>query len=210
MEHLAALRAAIDVLQVPSRLQHTRSRSLPVGVSLLLEIAAGNEASLKAGALAVGSTEAITKSAAIFFIEQVLLSGDSNSYRVLGANRDDSREHLRRNMALLMHWLHPDRANADRAVLTHRVANAWENLKTEEQRARYDSKLADAARRVAGHGSLKPKRTTAQAAKLQRERLVKASVKIPFLQSRGARTGSRSLRFGLLRGLRHLIDKLQR
>lgn len=209
MEHLAALRAAIDVLQVPSRLPKMRNRSLPAGVVLLLEIAAGNEAALEIAARGAECSKGLAKSAAIFFIEQVLLFADSDSYRVLGAQNDAPREHLRRNMALLMRWLHPDSANADRAALALRVTSAWEKLKTDDQRAYYDDILARSSRRVSDTSS-KEKLSASKRAQLQRERLLKAGVKAKFLTPEGMRPAGRRQGGNILRELQSLFDKLRK
>ncbi len=210
MEQLAALRAALDVLQVPSRLHQMRSRSLPAGIPLLLEIAAGDDAALKSGSRAVECTEALAKSAAIFFIEQVLLSDDSDCYRVLGAQPDDTREHLRRNMALLMRWLHPDRANADRATLTRRVSAAWEKLKSEDHRSRYDGARANAVGGAKATALPTKQSSKSQSFRSKREQLLKAGVQARFLKPDGARSGNRRSNFGFLRKLQTLFDKLHK
>jgi curved DNA-binding protein CbpA len=50
----------------------------------------------------------------------------------------DSSE-LRRNMALLLRWLHPDRTqNGGHSVFVQRVTRAWNDLKSDERRATYD------------------------------------------------------------------------
>ncbi len=186
-----------------------RSRSLPPGVVLLLEIAAGNEAALDYGARAVGCTHALAKSASIFFIEQVLLVADSDSYRVLGVQQDAPREQLRRNMALLMRWLHPDSANADRTALALRVTAAWEKLKNDDQRAHYDSSLARNPRRVSA-ASASERLSKSQKAKLQRERLLKAGVKARFLMPAEARPMGRRYGMTILRDLQSFLDKWRR
>ena len=43
-------------------------------------------------------------------------------------------------MALLMKWLHPDAArDGEQSVFAARIAAAWNNLKTPDRRAAYDS-----------------------------------------------------------------------
>jgi hypothetical protein len=86
-----------------------------------------------------GRSAKFLREAAAFFIEQVLLHPEADSYRVLGAGGKASNEELRRNMALLLRWLHPDRSSEGmRTVFASRVTNAWNNLKTPERRAAYD------------------------------------------------------------------------
>ena len=77
--------------------------------------------------------------AAAFFIEQILFAPDADSYRVLGANSQANAAELRRNVALLLKWLHPDvDQSGDRSVFVGRVTTAWNNIKTPERRAAYD------------------------------------------------------------------------
>ena len=103
-----ALRIALDLRNVPSLVRHVRSEPLPEGVLLLLQVAAGDLwAEQKALALVDRSLEEI-REASRFFIEQILFAPESNSYRVLGAAPDVPPAELRRNMVLLMRWLHPD------------------------------------------------------------------------------------------------------
>ena len=48
------------------------------------------------------------REAAGFFVEQILLFPGADSYRVLGASPEATNRELRRNMSLLLRWLHPD------------------------------------------------------------------------------------------------------
>src|SRR5882672_4991890 len=104
----AALKIALDLVRVPWRVRFLKAEKLPQGVALLLCIAAGDA---EAEAAAVGMTDRPRESvheAATFFIEQILLCPEADSYRVLGASQDADSVELRRNMALLTRWLHPD------------------------------------------------------------------------------------------------------
>ena len=88
--------------------------------------------------LKAGPRETVREAAA-FFLEQVLLHADADSYRVLGATREASYAELRRNMTLLLQWLHPDLDRREaRSVFAARVTRAWNDLKTPERRAAYD------------------------------------------------------------------------
>ena len=79
------------------------------------------------------------RKASAFFIEQILLDPEADSYRVLGADRSATASELRRNMALLLRWLHPDMdRRGTRSMFAGRVTGAWETLKTPERRAAYD------------------------------------------------------------------------
>jgi hypothetical protein len=149
----AALRIALDLVRVPWRVRLLKAERLPQGVPLLLRIAAGDR---DAEVEAVGMTDrpaAAVREAATFFIEQILLCPEADSYRVLGASIDADSGELRRNMALLTRWLHPDMdRHGERAVFVGRVTKAWNDLKTPERRAAYDERkrLQRAANSVNG------------------------------------------------------------
>lgn len=139
-----AVRAAIDLLHVPSRVRLQRHAPLPDGVVDLLKIATGDVDAEQIVAAELGREPATVRSAASFYIEQILLNADADSYRVLGASPDASAVELRRNMAMLISWLHPDKMSEDqRSVFAARVTKAWDNLKTPERRTEYDKQLAD-------------------------------------------------------------------
>ena len=149
MKETAALRTALDLLHMPTQIRHIRKAPLPPGLPDLLRIAAGDDAALDEAAYAVRRPRDDVRQAAIFFIEQVLLAQDSDSYRVLGAAPDASNEDLRRNMALIMKYLHPDvDRGGERSLFAARVTAAWNDLKTPQKRARYDLRTGQ-ARRVA-------------------------------------------------------------
>jgi hypothetical protein len=152
MSDRAALRLAVELLHVPWRVRSVRAAPLPDGVQQLLEVAAGEAANAEAAATANGRSPDLVRQAATFFIEQVLLAPGTDSYRVLGATPAATTGDLRRNMALLMRWLHPDVARqGDQAVYAARIANAWNNLKTPERRAAYDAELQQSAASAAPH-----------------------------------------------------------
>jgi len=134
-----ALRVAIDLVHMPSRVRAIRSEPLPSGVDMLLCIAAGEDQAESAAMTSTGRSRDVIRKAAGFFIEQVLLCADADSYRVLGATSQATNAELRHNMALLMRWLHPDMdPEGRRSVFASRVTLAWNDLKTAERRATYD------------------------------------------------------------------------
>ena len=139
MGDAVALRLAINLLHFPSRVRSVRSAPLPDDVLVLLHIAAGDEEAIRAAVESVDRPCGVVQEAAAFFIEQVLFNPDADSYRVLGAKPETPYAELRRNMALLLKWLHPDRdRHGERAIFAKRVTRAWNSLKTEERRAVYD------------------------------------------------------------------------
>jgi len=116
-----------------------RTAPLPADVGTLLRIAAGDEEASRKAIEATRRSPKSVREAAAFYIEQILLHPDADSYRVLGARPNASTAELRRNMALLIRWLHPDQQNgAERSVFAVRVTRAWSELKTDEKRAAYD------------------------------------------------------------------------
>jgi curved DNA-binding protein CbpA len=113
---------------------------------LLLRIVAGEAEAEGTAITSTGRSRELIRQAAAFFIEQVLLHPNADSYRVLGADSQASNYELRHNMALLVKWLHPDRdPQGNRSVLANRVSRAWDDLKTPERRASYDESRRIAA-----------------------------------------------------------------
>lgn len=125
-----ALKVALDLLRMPSQVRVMRSAPLPPGVLLLLRLAASElEAEREAGKINSRTPDA-NREAAVFFIEQVLLASNSDSYRVLGLDDTATLTELRRHMAYLLKWLHPDLSrDPHKARLAQRVLIAWNELK---------------------------------------------------------------------------------
>lgn len=148
MSSAEALVAALTMLHYPHLTGRARESSLPKGVTFLLQVAAGEAEALSEAQALTGQTEKNLGKAAGFFVEQVLLSAVTDRYRVLGCDRKASNADLRRHMALIMKWLHPDIVGADspasgfdRSLYVNRVTEAWEALKTEDRRLAYDAVL---------------------------------------------------------------------
>ena len=138
MEHLTTVMMALDLLRTPSRVQLVRNAPLPNGVETLLRLAGGDETLTRETSAAIAVPPGVLKEAASFFIEQAMLFPDADAYRVLGTRRGATTAELRRNMALLLGWLHPDHGTDQRSVFTHRVTRAWNDVKSPERRAAYD------------------------------------------------------------------------
>jgi len=140
MREETSLELAVGLLQLPSRARALRDAPLPRDVDALLNIVAGEGRERADAARLTGLTETKVGDAASFYIEQILLHPDADSYRALGANAEATNDELRRNMALLLKWLHPDHeANSERTIYVGRVTNAWNNIKTAERRSAYDA-----------------------------------------------------------------------
>lgn len=135
-----ALRAAIDLMLMPSKARLFQRAPLPEQTGELLSIVAGDTDALARAAKSSGRAPEMVREAATFFVEQVLLHSESDCYRVLGGTAQCTTAELRRNMAMMMTWLHPDTdRGGDRSVFASRVTNAWDTLKTPERRAAYDA-----------------------------------------------------------------------
>lgn len=146
----AALEIALTLVEQPNAILWVNREPLPRGVSLLLEVAIGEAAALNAAQMMTARSHDVLQSAATVFIEQVLFTPTADSYRVLGAACNASRRQLRRHMALLVKWLHPDGFDQgsiyrgiDRSIFCHRVTQAWEDLKNDGRRAAYDRMSAE-------------------------------------------------------------------
>ena len=125
MNDVTALRVAIDLVRVPSRVRGVRAAPLPLHVDTVLRIAAGDDALETEAARIMEVSRQQVRKASEFFIEQILLHPGADSYRVLGADPHASTAELRRNMALLFRWLHPDiDRSGERSIFATRVTKA--------------------------------------------------------------------------------------
>jgi len=149
MRDAAALIAALSIMQDPVSSRLAKRSPLPRGMTFLLEVAAGEDDALEHARKLTGQSDEALRGATGFFVEQVLLARSASHYRVLGLARDADGRDLRRHMALLMKWVHPDTAShnaadktIDRSVFATRINEAWQTLKSEERRGAYDAALA--------------------------------------------------------------------
>ena len=159
----ATIWMALDLLQTPSSVKILRAAPLPPDVVTLLRIAAGDEEASSQAAAATRHSPKSIREAAAFYIEQILLHPEADHYRVLGVQPGASSAELRRNMALLIRWLHPDQKNgAERSVFVARVTRAWNELKNEDRRAAYDlDRRREFSRRAADRPKRHQKQTVA-------------------------------------------------
>jgi hypothetical protein len=147
----AAVKTAIDLMQLPGQTRHLRTMPLPDDVVVLLEIASGDEQATRHAADKVGRTTEMVREAAAFFIIQILFCPEADSYRVLGAKPEAPVGELRRNMRLLLRWLHPDlNPISERSIFAARVTRAWNDLKTPERRAAYFEQQRKGAQKKSG------------------------------------------------------------
>ena len=141
-QDIGAVRAALDLFAAPSRGRRFQSAALPEGMTLLLRIVADDQDAIEASAQRTRNSPRKLREAAAFYVEQILLAANSDSYRVLGARRNATPGELRRHLALLCKWLHSERCpELARSMFFLRITHAWNNLKTPERRADYDATL---------------------------------------------------------------------
>jgi hypothetical protein len=141
-----AIAAALGMLSYPRMAHKARRFPLPKGITFLLEIAAAEPDALRDAVSITGRSEPTLRKAAGFFIEQVMLDEKADYYRMLGASPSAPNEDIRRHMALIMRWLHPDLVmdherdgGFNRSLYANRVIAAWDALKSQSRRSAYDS-----------------------------------------------------------------------
>ena len=133
--------------------------SLPAGVGTLLKLAGGSEPDPASLVLAPADE---LRTAALFFIEQVLFRHGASHYQVLGLEPDATLEQVKEHHRLLMRAFHPDRENrADdwKDAFATRINLAYTTLRDADERRRYDASLQQPrppgvtlpVRRKAGH-----------------------------------------------------------
>jgi len=158
-----ALKAAVDLMHFPSQAALIRAGPLPEGMPILLRIAAGDLEATRLASASEGRSREMLREAVAFFLEQVLLHPDADSYRVLGAGNEASYAELRHNMSLLLRWLHPDLDRHEaRSVFAARVTIAWNDLKTPERRAAYDRAQRLALAEKSSSGTQRPRRAASR------------------------------------------------
>ena len=137
-----ALLEALALHRTPRARRPRADEPLPEGMSHLIRLAAGEESAFLAARGIAGETGETLREAARFYVQQVMFAPTSDSFRVLGVNRDADEPILREHYRWLVRWLHPDR-NPDEweALYADRVNQAWQDLRTPERRLQYESRL---------------------------------------------------------------------
>ncbi len=135
-----ALEQALALHATPGILPMLRERPLPRAVLLLIRIAAGDSEAVTSTTARTSETRQVVTDAAVLYIQQVMLHGTADSYRLLGARPESSDKTIKENYRWLMRWLHPDR-HPERweVVYSERVNRAWNSLNSEQRRRDYDA-----------------------------------------------------------------------
>lgn len=151
MNEASAVRAALQLLHMPSSVRFVREAPLPNDLVKVLQIAAREPEALASAEETTGRDGETLVAAARFYIEQVMWHPRADHFRLLGAPVGAATAILKRNLALLMTWLHPDSATPDSQYATHvsRITAAWNDLKTPERRQAYEALLEREAREAA-------------------------------------------------------------
>jgi hypothetical protein len=140
-----ALELALALLRAPGERHALRESALPSGIERLLTIAAGAEPDEVTVELArsLGESPERLREAAQFYAREVLFHRDADAYRALGVGPDAPSEQIKAHHRLLQLWLHPDRQRSeDDSVFAARVNIAWNRLRNDERRRKYDLELA--------------------------------------------------------------------
>lgn len=139
----AALSAALALHRTPELRFGLRASPLPGDVDLIMRLAAANQPLLDDTANEVDLSADTLLEAARFYLQQILLDPGLDAYRILGATPETSHEQLRKHHYWLQRWLHPDHnSGSPEAVFAGRLNWAWQQLRTDEARQRYDAERA--------------------------------------------------------------------
>jgi hypothetical protein len=119
---------ALDLARMPALAHSIEKPPLPADIFEVMRIAAGSPEVCQLASQATGQPPAVLIEAARFYLQQVLLRPDADSYRVLGLAPGASRELARCHMRCLLQWLHPDVNRDWDSVYAKRVLKAWREV----------------------------------------------------------------------------------
>ena len=140
-----AIEAVVDLMRFPALAPAIAGRPLPSDVSVVMRVAASQEAS-RAVAAPIGIPAEILQEAAKAYLKHALFYPGADCCRILGVTPTASREEARHHMQWLLSWLHPDKNRGWEAVYTSRVVAAWREFAA--------SKEAPQAMAAAGHSRI--------------------------------------------------------
>jgi hypothetical protein len=124
-----ALEAALALSRAPNMVRLLRRQPLPMGITLLLQIVAGDDRALKEATRLTGLNENDVTAVVELYILRVMLFRGASPRRVLGVEDGAERGQTRRHMGYLMGWLHPDKTgNTWRVAFSRRVLEAWRQV----------------------------------------------------------------------------------
>jgi hypothetical protein len=121
---------ALDLARMPALAQSIEKPPLPTDIFEVMRIATGSPEICQSASQVTGQPPAVLIEAARFYLQQMLLRPDADSYRVLGLPPGASRELARHHMQCLLQWLHPDVNRDWDSVYAKRVLKAWREVST--------------------------------------------------------------------------------
>jgi hypothetical protein len=125
MSGAQGINLALDLARMPALAHSIEKPPLPTDIFEVMRIAAGSPEACQLASRATGQPAAVLIEAARFYVQQVLLRPDADSYRVLGLPPGASRELARCHLRCLLQWLHPDVNRDWDSVYAERVLKAW-------------------------------------------------------------------------------------
>jgi len=129
VRHNQAVEAALALSRAPSLARLLRRQPLPTGITLLLQILAGDSQALNEAKRLTRLDENEIIDIVELYIFRVMLFRGASPRRILGAEDGDGRSQIRRHMGYLMAWLHPDKSgNPWRVAFGRRVLEAWRQV----------------------------------------------------------------------------------
>jgi hypothetical protein len=144
---------ALDLARMPALAQSVEKPPLPTDILEIMRIAAGSPEICQSASQVTGQPPAVLIEAARFYLQQMLLRPDADSYRVLGLPPGASRELARHHMQCLLQWLHPDVNRDWDSVYARRVLKAWREVSANIDSSRPPNARSDARK---GQGSWVP------------------------------------------------------
>ena len=105
-----ALEAAVALSRAPNMVRLLRRQPLPAGITLLLQMVAGDVHALNEATRLTGLDENEVTAVVELYILRVMLFRGASPRRILGVEEEVERGQIRRHMSYLMGWLHPDKS----------------------------------------------------------------------------------------------------
>jgi hypothetical protein len=129
MRRNQALEAALALSRAPNMVRLLRRQPLPTGITLLLQMLAGDAHALNEATCLTGLDENEAIAVVELYILRVMLFRGASPRRILAVEEDAERGQIRRHMGYLMGWLHPDKSgNTWRVAFSRRVLEAWRQV----------------------------------------------------------------------------------
>jgi hypothetical protein len=130
-----ALDLALDLARMPTLANAMRAHPLPADTLVVIRIAADCPETCSEAVRTTGLKATTIRDACVFYLQQILLASDADSYRVLGVQPGATRSEMREHMRWLLKWLHPDKDRDEwESVFAERVLKAWREAGARQSR----------------------------------------------------------------------------